>query len=250
MRITAETEKTMMNTKTRLNKFLAECGIASRRKSEEFITEGRVTVNGKTVTQLAFLIDESKDIVAVDGEKIKVRSKLYFLLNKPKGVVTTVNDEKNRKTVVDLINTREKIFPVGRLDYDTTGVLILTNDGEFANFFTHPKNKVPREYTAFLDRELDEKDKQKLLSGIILDGRKSRFTEISFPKRKKFDCVDVVTVEGRNHFVKRMFELLGYRVTALKRKSFGGITVEGLPSACYRHLSKREIEEVINKYGK
>lgn len=239
-----------MNTKIRLNKFLAECGIASRRKSEEFIKEGRVTVNGKTVVQLAFVIDLDNDIVAVDGEKIKTRKKVYFLLNKPKGVITTTSDEKNRRTVVDLINTREKIFPVGRLDYDTTGVLILTNDGEFSNFLTHPKNNIPREYVASLDKFLEEEDRKKLLTGIFMDGRKSKFTKLTFPKKNHYDKVNVVTVEGRNHFVKRMFELLGYRVKSLKRVSFGGITVEDLPSACYRPLSKREIEEAVSKYGK
>lgn len=134
--------------KIRLNKYLSECGIASRRKSEELIKEGRITVNNKTITELFYTVDE-KDIVAFDGEIIRAEKKIYFLLNKPKGYITTTSDEKGRKKVTDLINCKQKIFPVGRLDYDTTGVLLLTNDGDFSNFLTHPKNKIPRVYHVF-----------------------------------------------------------------------------------------------------
>ncbi|KAB2843945.1 MAG: rRNA pseudouridine synthase, partial [Melioribacteraceae bacterium] len=131
-----------------MNKFLSECGIASRRKSEELILQGRVSVNGNIVLDLATQINIEKDIVQLDGEKIKSAGKVYFLLHKPKGFITSTSDEKDRRTVVELINTKEKIFPVGRLDFNTTGVLLLTNDGEFSNFITHPRNKIPREYIA------------------------------------------------------------------------------------------------------
>ena len=160
--------------KARLNKFLSESGVASRRKSEEFILEGRVTVNGKTVTELSFIVDEENDIVKVDGERLKPEKKVYFVLNKPKGYVTTTDDDKNRKTVTELVKSNQKIFPVGRLDYDTTGVLILTNDGDFTNFITHPSNRVPREYYVTLNKELREEDRQKLMKGITLDRRKSK----------------------------------------------------------------------------
>ena len=147
----------------RLNKYLASCGVGSRRKVEELIVEGRVEVNNKTVVDLATQINEESDHVKVDGQKLAIRKHVYYLLNKPKGVITTTADERDRKTVVDLIDTKDIIFPVGRLDFNTTGVLFLTNDGEFSNLVTHPKNKIPREYEVLLDRPLDDKDKEKLL---------------------------------------------------------------------------------------
>lgn len=236
--------------KVRLNKFLSECGIASRRKSEEYIKEGRVAINNKIVTELAFFVDDEKDIVTLDGEKIKSQKKVYFLLNKPRSFVTTTDDEKGRRKVTDLINTNQKIYPVGRLDYDTTGVLLLTNDGEFTNFLTHPKNKIPRVYKATLNRKLEEDDRLKLTKGITLDGRKSKFEEIKFLKKNVQEKVIVTATEGRNHFVKRMFEILGYRVTVLERIMFGPFDVEGLPSGSYRKLSYSEIENVYKTYNK
>jgi 23S rRNA pseudouridine2605 synthase len=236
--------------KARLNKFLAESGIASRRKSEEFITEGRVSVNNKTVKELSFVVDDENDIVKVDGEKVKPQKKVYFILNKPKGYVTTTEDEKGRKIVTDLIGCNQKIFPVGRLDYDTTGVLLLTNDGDFTNFITHPKNHVPREYSVKLNRDLEEEDKLKLLKGIILDRRKSRFQSIVFTQKKYKDVVRVVVIEGRNHFVKRMFGALGYFVDKLDRESFGGITAKGLPVGAYKKMAYAEVEKIYKEYGK
>ena len=140
---------------TRLNKFIADSGITSRRKAEELILQGRVTVNNKTIVQLAFNIDVENDEVTVDGEKIKPAEHVYYLLNKPKGVITTTDDEKNRMTVIDLIKSKQKIFPIGRLDFNTTGVLILTNDGDFAQKLIHPKNNIIREYEVKLDKELE-----------------------------------------------------------------------------------------------
>ena len=228
----------------RLNKYLSECGIASRRKSDELINEGRVSVNGKLIFELGTKINTDTDEVFIDGEKLKSQKKVYYLLNKPKGVITSTKDEKNRTTVTDLIRSKEKIFPVGRLDFNTTGVLILTNDGDFSNFLTHPKNKIEREYEVTLDKELSVEDKQKLLKGVYIDRRKSLFTKISFPKRNNFKVANVITVEGRNHFVKRMFETLGYRVQELKRIRFDNFTVRGLRSGEFRTITKKE----INKY--
>lgn len=236
--------------KVRLNKFLSESGVASRRKSEEFILEGRVSVNGKKIVELSYSVDDENDIVKVDGERIKPERKVYYVLNKPKGYVTTTDDEKKRKTVLELVKSHQKIFPVGRLDYDTTGVLILTNDGDFTNFITHPSNHVPREYYVTLDKELNEEDRQKLLKGITLERRKSKFVSIAYSRKHIKDRVKVVTVEGRNHFVKRMFGALGYFVKQLERDSFGEITVKGIPTGAYRKLAYSEIEKFYKTYGK
>ena len=236
--------------KLRLNRYLAECGIASRRKSEEFIKAGRVNVNGKTVIELAFVIDSENDVIKVDGEKLHQQKKVYFLLNKPKGFITSTSDEKGRRTVVQLIETNQNIFPVGRLDFNTTGALLLTNDGDFTNFLTHPKNHVPRVYKATLNKELLEEDKLKLMKGIQLDGRKSRFEEIKSLNKKDWKRVSVTTTEGRNHFVKNMFAALGYFVDQLERISFGNFTVKGLPIGGYRKLSFSEIKKIYETYSK
>ena len=236
--------------KIRLNRYLSECGIASRRKSEEFIKEGRVQVNGKIVVDLAFFVDSERDVISLDGEKIKQQKRVYFLLNKPKGFITSTSDEKGRKTVLDLIDTDYKIFPVGRLDYDTTGVLLLTNDGDFTNFLTHPSNKVPREYKAVLNKPLQEEDRQKLLKGISLDRRKSRFESLFFITKNARDKVVVTTVEGRNHFVKNMFSSLGYFVDKLERTSFGGFNVKGIPTGGYKKLSFQEVKRIYDEYSK
>ena len=230
----------------RLNKFIADCGIASRRKAEEYILQGRVTVNDKIIMDLSFKVDEANDEVSLDGEKISVKRKLYLLLNKPKGVITSTDDEKNRKTVVDLIKVNERIYPVGRLDYNTTGVLILTNDGEFKNLLTHPANHVPREYEVTLDKHLSDEDKAQLLKGVYLDGKKGKFIKINLSKNKKYLIVDCV--EGRNHFVKNMFGALGYTVQSLNRKSFAGLIAD-VPVGSYRKLSDAEIKKIVNEYA-
>jgi 23S rRNA pseudouridine2605 synthase len=233
----------------RLNKFISDCGIASRRKAEEFILQGRVSVNDNIILNLSFKVNPTEDIVAVDGEKIMPKRQVYFLLNKPRGVVTTTDDEKNRRTVVDLINTKEKIFPVGRLDYNTTGVLILTNDGEFSNLLTHPRNKVPREYEVKLDKELLEEDKSKLVKGIYINNQKGNFISVVFPKKNSRKVVHVTAIEGRNHFVKNMFGALGYTVVSLNRESFAGITAD-IPVGLYRTLTHDEVSGVVKVYGK
>lgn len=228
----------------RLNKFIADCGIASRRKAEELILQGRITVNNKTVTKLSFDIDPVNDIVCFDGEKIKTQNHVYFLMNKPKGVITTTSDEKNRITITDLIKTPYKIFPVGRLDYNTTGVIILTNDGDFANKLLHPRNNILREYVVKLDRDLEIKDKDKLLNGITIEGSKGKFESIKFKKNKDRKNLIITCTEGRNHFVKKMFSSLKYSVIQLHRKSFAGIT-DDIPVGSYRKLKKDEIQNLL-----
>lgn len=233
----------------RLNRFIAESGITSRRKAEELILQGRVDVNSKTITDLGFKIDEGKDRIFLDGERITARKHLYYLLNKPAGIVTTTSDEMNRSTVVDLVKTNERIYPVGRLDYNTTGVLFLTNDGDFSQLLTHPGNKVPREYEVSLDRPLSREDHEKLLKGIYLEGGRGKFTKISASGKNNFSQVRVATVEGRNHFVKDMFGTLGYKVLALNRISYAGIRAD-IGKGEYRILTSEEIKVIKDKYGR
>lgn len=236
-----------MAQKIRLNKAISESGICSRRKADELISQGRVTVNGETVFSLSTLVDLNNDVVEVDGEKIKSKSKVYILLNKPAGFVSTTKDEKKRKTVLDLIKTNQRIYPVGRLDYDTTGVLLLTNDGDFANLLLHPRNKVSRVYKVTLDKDVELESLKRLELGINLDNKKARFEKI-YPvhksdKRQFF----VECFEGRNHFVKIMFQKIGYRVVKLHRTSFS-IFKDDMPVGSYRYIDEKEILKVKNLY--
>ncbi len=228
----------------RLNKFLSECGIASRRKSDEIISQGRVTVNGKTVTNKGVKIRPGVDRVEVDGEGVRPEKKVYFLLNKPAGFITTTKDEKNRPTVVNLIKTNAKIFPVGRLDVNTTGALIITNDGDFYEKLLHPRMGIIRKYAATLDKPLEPEDSEKLIKGIYLKGSKRKFLKVKFPEKKNGKIVEVQTNEGMNHFVKRMFEAIGYRVNKLHRMAIGPFTVKNLPVGSYRKLTPQEIEQI------
>ncbi|MBN1300253.1 MAG: rRNA pseudouridine synthase [Melioribacteraceae bacterium] len=233
----------------RLNKYLSESGVASRRKADELIGQRRVTVNNNIITILGLQVDPEKDDIRVDGEKIKPEKKIYYLLNKPKGYVTTTSDEKGRKTVLDLVRTNTKIFPCGRLDYNTTGVLILTNDGEFANFIMHPSNKIRREYLTKLSAPLLREHKIRFEKGIVLDGRRSYFSDITFPVQNNYRWVKVTTVEGRNHFVKRMFKALGYSVQELKRVSYGTFNADNMKTGQSRIIDKKEITEFMKAYS-
>ncbi len=228
---------------TRLNKFIADCGITSRRKAEELILQGRVTVNRKTITQLAFNIDVETDEVSVDGEKIKPANHVYYLLNKPKGVVTTTDDDKKRMTVTDLIKSKQKLFPIGRLDYNTTGVLILTNDGDFAQKLIHPRNNIIREYEVKLDKELAPEHEAALLKGVFIDGTRGKFIAIKYGKKKDRKNITVQCTEGRNHFVKKMFTTINYTVEKLHRNSFAGI-VPDIPVGSFRKLTPDEIKKL------
>ena len=228
---------------TRLNKFIADSGVTSRRKAEELILQGRVMVNNKTITKLAFNIDTESDEVSVDGEKIKPAEHVYYMLNKPKGVVTTTDDEKNRMTVTDLIKSKQKLFPVGRLDYNTTGVLILTNDGEFAQKIIHPRNKIIREYEVKLDKDLSVEAEKTLLKGVFIEGTRGTFIAIKFGKKKDRKNIIVQCTEGRNHFVKKMFSTINYTVEKLHRSSFAGIFPD-IPIGSFRKLTKDELQRL------
>ncbi len=230
----------------RVQKVIANSGVCSRRKAEELIKEGRVFINGKKTTTLGVKVS-SKDVVEVDGIPLKKSEKVYYLLNKPRGVVTTVSDDKNRRTVVDLIDDERRIYPVGRLDYDTTGVLILTNDGDFANILMHPSDKVEKVYVAKVRGMLTKEKMNALKNGVVIDGKKTSKAKIKVKKYDSKNNVSLVLVtifEGRNHQVKKMFEAVDCEVLKLKREREFIFDLEGLRSGEYRKLTPKEVAKV------
>jgi 23S rRNA pseudouridine2605 synthase len=232
----------------RLQKYMSRCGVASRRKSEDLILEGKVKVNGKVITELGYKINES-DLIEVNGKAISEEEKVYFLLYKPEGYITSTKDEKNRRTVLELINTDKKIFPVGRLDYDTSGLLILTNDGEFANGLTHPSGNIEKFYSAKLKGIIKGEEIIKLSKGIKIDGVKTKEAKVKlkrYDKNTNRSYVDITITEGRNHQVKNMFAALGYEVVKLKRKKYAFLTLDGLKKGEYRPLTVKEIKKLYN----
>lgn len=236
----------MENNLIRINKFIAMHSDIARRKVDEYILQGRVNINGITILQPGFQVDPSKDKISVDGEPIKISTKkIYIILNKPLNVISSVSDEKQRKTVVDIINIRERIFPVGRLDFDTTGLLLLTNDGDFANKLMHPKYKVNKTYILNISRPLEERHRLKLMNGIRIEGVKTSKCEISFLRRNDFTTVKIVLHEGRNRQVRNMFEHYGYFVRNLQRVGYGELTLEGLKPGAWRYLTAKEIASLI-----
>jgi pseudouridine synthase len=228
----------------RLQKYMALCGVASRRKSEEMILEGRVKVNNKVITKLGTVVDPNKDIVLVDGKKIKLESKkIYIMLNKPIGYYSTLKDEKGRKVVTDLIEgVRERIYPVGRLDADTTGLLLLTNDGELAYKLMHPSKQIPKRYIAIVEGVPNKQELEKLRRGIVLEGKKTAPAKVKIVK--KFDdeaILDIEIHEGRNRQVKKMCEFVNHPVKKLKRISIGELELGGLLLGNWRYLNPEEI---------
>lgn len=232
----------------RLQKFIASTGYTSRRKAEILILDGKVKVNGKIITELGTKVSK-KDEIIIEGEILKREEKEYFLLNKPRGVITSVSDDKNRKTVVDLIDTDKRIYPIGRLDYDTTGVLLLTNDGDFANILMHPNNKIDKVYIAKIKGIIKGHDINKLKNGVIIDGKKCEKCRVKLRKidsKNNTSIVELVIHEGRNHQVKRMFEAVGFEVLKLKRERVGIFTLENIKSGFYRRLTPKEVSIVYS----
>lgn len=229
----------------RLQKFMAQCGVASRRKSEEIILDKRVKVNGLTVTELGFKVDPSKDIITVDGKLIKNKDrKVYIIMNKPKGYVTTVSDEYDRKTVLDLIkNIKERVYPVGRLDYDSSGLLILTNDGELAYRLTHPKHQVVKTYIATIKGKPDDEKLERFRHGIKIDGYITAEAEIEILNYvNEKSLIKVQIHEGRNRQIRKMCEAIGHPVVSLKRIAIGELELGTLKKGCWRFLNNEEIE--------
>lgn len=232
----------------RLQKVIASSGITSRRKAEELIIQGKVSVNGKIITSLGTKVN-SNDIITVNNKVINIEEKEYYLLNKPRGVITSTSDDKNRTTVVDLINTDKRIYPVGRLDYDTTGVLLLTNDGDFANIITHPNNEIDKVYVAKLDGIIKGEQIHKIEKGIKIDDvivKPSRIKLKKINKDTNTCIVEIIIHEGKNHEVKKIFSAVGYKVLKLKRERVGIFKLDNLKSGEYRKLTIKEIQTIKN----
>ncbi len=232
----------------RLQKYLSECGVASRRKCEEIILNKKVKVNGKIIDELGHKVSDS-DYITVNDIEVKKKEKEYYILYKPEKVICSVKDEKNRTTVIDYINTNEKIFPIGRLDYDTSGLLLLTNDGELANMLTHPSHKVEKKYLAKIDGIINLKDIYMLENGIVLDGIKTKKAKAKIQKidkKNKKSFVELTITEGRNHQVKNMFGALGYKVLKLKRTNYDFLTLKNLSIGQSRKLTIKEIKKLYN----
>ena len=231
----------------RLQKVIAQAGICSRRKAEELIKDGKVKVNNEVAT-LGMQV-ESSDTITVCGKLIRKEEKVYFLLNKPRGVVCTASDDKNRKTVVDLIKTDKRIYPVGRLDYDTTGALILTNDGELANILMHPKNGITKVYYVKIEGKLLGDEIHTLERGIVVDNKTLKPDKIKF---RKYDAstnvtyASVILHEGHNHEIKKLFEYINHPVIKLKRESIAFLDVLSLKSGEYRMLNPKEVQKLYS----
>lgn len=237
----------------RLQKYLANNGIAARRKCEEYILEGRVKVNGQVVTELGTKINPEIDVVEFDEKKVeKVEQHVYILLNKPIGYVTTVKDQFDRPTVLDLVKTKEKVIPVGRLDMYTSGALLLTNDGEFVNKITHPKNEVEKTYTVTVKGIVNNDDVEKLENGveIPMDDEtfvtgKAKVKILKTEEEKNFSRLQITIHEGKNREVRKMCEAIGRKVLALHRRKIGKLDVKSLKIGQWRYLSDYEIKKLL-----
>lgn len=233
----------------RINKYIAHAGLCSRRKAEALIQQGLVTINGKVVTELATTV-KSGDRVEVEGTPIYNEEKVYYLLNKPRGVISSVSDEKGRKTVIDLLpDIKERIYPVGRLDWDTSGLLILTNDGDFTDKMIHPRNEIDKVYLARVKGLATKENLRPLVKGIMIDGKKTkpaRYTILKTDREKDRSVVELVIHEGRNHQVKKMFEAIGLPVDKLSRTRFGTLDLSGLRPGEARRLNKKEVSQLHN----
>ena len=230
------------NEPIRLNKFLANAGVCSRREADEFITAGVVSVNGEVVTELGTKIKRS-DVVKFHDEPVSIERKVYVLLNKPKDTVTTSDDPQERRTVMDLVKgaCNERIYPVGRLDRNTTGVLLLTNDGDLASKLTHPKFLKKKIYHVHLDKNLTKADMEQIAAGIQLEDGEIHADAISYTDDFKKDQVGIEIHSGKNRIVRRIFESLGYKVVKLDRVFFAGLTKKGLRRGDWRYLSEAEV---------
>lgn len=232
----------------RLQKYLAECGIASRRKCEQLILSGRVKINGIVVKELGTKVKPEVDVVEFDGKVIKRNIEyIYIMLNKPTGYITSVKDQFSRPTVLDLVNLKERVYPVGRLDYNTSGLLILTNDGELAYKLTHPKHEIIKTYIAKIKGLPDETDIIKFKNGLKIDGYVTSKADIKIIDKKiSTSIVEIKVHEGRNRQVRKMCDAIGHPVITLKRTKIGDLSLDGLEVGHWRYLNKKEIDYLKN----
>lgn len=238
-----------INDEIRLNKFIASSGYCSRRKADELILSGRVSVNYKTVESLGTKVNPVKDVVKIDGEKLKAspsatKNYIYILLNKPSGYITTTSDEKNRPAVVDLVKVKERIYPVGRLDYETEGLLILTNDGDLANKLMHPSHEVKKTYLVKLNKPIEERALNKLASGVNVDGKKTAKANVTVVEKSEQKQITITIHEGRNRQVRKMLEAIGYFTRKLKRIEYAGLNIGNLKTGEWRYLNAKEVEKL------
>jgi 23S rRNA pseudouridine2605 synthase len=226
----------------RLNKYLSNAGVCSRREADVLIQTGVVSVNGKIVTELGYKIQPG-DLVQYDGETINAEKKRYVLLNKPKGFITTMDDPRGRKTVMTLVSKacRERIYPVGRLDRETTGLLLFTNDGDMAKKLTHPRYQARKLYHVELHKPVSREDLEKLLKGVDLEDGKTRVDKAEYVDDASSREIGVELHSGKNRIVRRLFEALGYNVVKLDRVQFSGLTKKDLPRGMFRHLTEQEV---------
>jgi 23S rRNA pseudouridine2605 synthase len=229
----------------RLNKYISNSGICSRREADVFIAAGSASVNGKTITEMGFKV-KLTDEVRFDGSLINPEKKRYVLLNKPKNFITTMDDDRGRKTVMELVGnaSKERIYPVGRLDRNTTGLLLFTNDGEMAKKLTHPKHNIEKIYHASLDKKLSQSDLNKIAEGFMLDDKRVHVDEISYIQNQPKTEAGVKIHSGRNRIVRRIFEHFNYSVVKLDRVIFAGLTKKDLPRGHWRHLTEMEINNL------
>ena len=232
-------------TEIRLNKFISNSGICSRREADTYIKSGSATVNGKIITEMGYKV-KLTDEVRFDGSLISPEAKQYILLNKPKNYITTMDDERGRKTVMDLVAgaTKERIYPVGRLDRNTTGLLLFTNDGEMAKKLTHPKHNIRKLYHASLDKKLAMKDLHKISENFVLDGKMVFVDAISYIENQAKTEIGIEIHSGRNRIVRKIFEHFGYKVIKLDRVIFSGLTKKNLSRGHWRHLTQQEINNL------
>lgn len=240
-----------INMEERLQKYLAECGIASRRKCEEYILQGKVQVNGKTITELGVKVNPEKDKITFEGKNVKQEErKVYILLNKPIGYVTTSDEQFGRDKVLDLVKVRERVVPVGRLDMYTSGALILTNDGDFVYRVTHPKHEITKTYTVTVKGIIKNEEVEQLRKGVKIDDYTTRPAKVKILKtdeEKDISRLEITIHEGKNRQVRRMCESVGRRVIALHRSKIGNIGVKDIELGKWRYLKDFEVKTLIGK---
>lgn len=235
----------------RLQKYIADCGIASRRKAEELIQEGKIKVNGEKITKLGVKINPNKDIIEFNGKQLKINEEyIYILLNKPIEYVTTTKDQFGRDSVLDLVKTNKRLVPVGRLDMYTSGALILTNDGSFVYKVTHPKHEIEKTYTVTIKGIIENDEKERLISGVKIDNyitKPAKVKILKIDKEKNQSRLEITIHEGKNRQVRKMCEAINHNVLALHRSKIAGIGVKDIPLGKWRYLTEKEVNKILNE---